>query len=118
MTQLQNASKRLESVEFLGLDKMADEDFLSFTTQVIDQFLTTITEFIEWWSNLMSELASIEGLMKCLNGDSGPKKIVLRSWKSIESEYRTYKADVSGSHFELRNPGLGTPLGHGTTRLL
>ncbi|KAF9490924.1 hypothetical protein BDN71DRAFT_1434323 [Pleurotus eryngii] len=85
-------------VETNGLETMADEDFFAFTTQIIDQFLATVTEFIEWWGGLMSELAGVEDYMKRLKPgreDSGHRLFIAKLWKSIESEYKTYNADVT-----------------------
>ncbi|KAF9487593.1 hypothetical protein BDN71DRAFT_617788 [Pleurotus eryngii] len=73
---------------------MDEKDLLKLTVLVLDQFVSIVGEFVDWWSSLKVDVDRLTGSIRFIRKSSDISTQVYKQWENMEQQYKIYRSEV------------------------
>lgn len=73
---------------------MGDEDLLQLTVAVLDRFVLIVGNFIDWWSDLQTNVGSLTTSIEFMRKNPAISARVRTQWDDVEKQYKFYSSEV------------------------
>lgn len=76
------------------LRRMDEKDLLKLTVLVLDQFVSIVGEFVDWWSSLKVDVDRLTGSIRFIRKNPDISTQVYKQWENMEQQYKIYRSEV------------------------
>ncbi|KDQ29766.1 hypothetical protein PLEOSDRAFT_1103780 [Pleurotus ostreatus PC15] len=77
-----------------ALKRMGDEDLLQLTVAVLDRFAIIVGNFIDWWSDLRTDVEGLTRGIEFIRKKPAISSRVWKQWDDVEKQYRGYNSEI------------------------
>ncbi|KAF9487589.1 hypothetical protein BDN71DRAFT_1594421 [Pleurotus eryngii] len=77
-----------------ALKRMGDEDLLQLTIAVLDRFAVIVGNFIDWWSDLRTDVDSLTRSIEFIRKSPAIGSRVWMQWDDVEKQYKGYNSEI------------------------
>ncbi|KDQ22122.1 hypothetical protein PLEOSDRAFT_163028 [Pleurotus ostreatus PC15] len=81
-------------LDLQALKRMGDEDLLQLTVAVLDRFAVIVGNFIDWWSDLRTDVNSLTRSIGFIRRNQAIGHRVRKQWDDVEKQYRGYNSEI------------------------
>ncbi|KAL4262481.1 hypothetical protein AB1N83_006298 [Pleurotus pulmonarius] len=76
------------------LKSMGQGDLLRVTMAVLDYFVRTVGDFVDWWNEVHTHVGMLKDSVERIRKDPAIADFVRRQWETLEGEYRRYALET------------------------
>ncbi|KAF4564038.1 hypothetical protein EYR36_003289 [Pleurotus pulmonarius] len=84
-----------QELDTQALKRMGDEDLLQLTVSVLDRFALIVGNFIDWWSDLRTDVGSLTRSIDFIRKNSAIGPRVWQQWDAVEKQYKAYNSEIT-----------------------
>ncbi|KAG9218389.1 hypothetical protein CCMSSC00406_0010405 [Pleurotus cornucopiae] len=85
---------RRQRVDLNELRRMDEKDLLKLTVLVLDQFVSIVGEFVDWWSSLKVDVDRLTGSIRFIRKNPDISTQVYKQWENMEQQYKIYRSEI------------------------
>ncbi|KDQ22120.1 hypothetical protein PLEOSDRAFT_171596 [Pleurotus ostreatus PC15] len=76
------------------LRRMDEKDLLKLTVLVLDQFVSIVGEFVDWWNSLKVDVDRLTGSIRYIRKNPNISTQVFKQWENMEQQYKIYRSEI------------------------
>ncbi|KAJ8701268.1 hypothetical protein PTI98_000074 [Pleurotus ostreatus] len=85
---------RRQRVDLNELRRMDEKDLLKLTVLVLDQFVSIVGEFVDWWNSLKVDVDRLTGSIRYIRKNPNISTQVFKQWENMEQQYKIYRSEI------------------------